>query len=216
MSKVAALLSRIQKNLKAPKNQYNKFGKYSYRSCEDILEGVKPLLEDGSVELSDTIEYIGSRYYIKASATLRLGDEVISAIAYAREADTQKGMSDAQVTGSTSSYARKYSLNGLFAIDDTKDVDSEKPVVKQSASPTRPTLSESDKTFLHKKKLIDEISALLKPGWDSLSAINQEHITNNIINGKVANLARLDTHLIRARLEEVKKYLEEIENATNN
>ena len=121
-------LSVIQSKLKAPKNQYNSFGKYNYRSCEDILEGLKPLLLEykATVTLSDEIKQIGNRYYIEATATFvdtEKGDK-IEVKALAREDETKKGMDLAQVTGSVSSYARKYALNGLFAIDDTKDSDA--------------------------------------------------------------------------------------------
>lgn len=116
----------VQSELKAPKGQYNSFGKYNYRSCEDILEGVKPLLNKYGLYLTidDAVELIGDRYYIKATATLFDGDNHISTSAYARESLDKKGMDSSQVTGATSSYARKYALNGLLAIDDTKDADS--------------------------------------------------------------------------------------------
>lgn len=125
---IAAKLSEIQLALIAPKNQYNSFGKYHYRSCEDILEGLKPCLAKvkAAVTVSDEIVMIGERYYIKATATLRDTEtnEYISNTAYAREEDSKKGMDSSQVTGSTSSYARKYALNGLFCIDDVKDADT--------------------------------------------------------------------------------------------
>lgn len=116
----------IQSELKAPKGQYNSFGKYNYRSCEDILEGVKPLLAKHGLVLTiqDDIELIGDRYYVKAITTITDGKESISTSAYARESLDKKGMDASQVTGATSSYARKYALNGLLAIDDTKDADS--------------------------------------------------------------------------------------------
>ena len=122
---IVQVLSEIQNELKAPKNQFNKFGNYKYRSCEDILEGLKPLTAKfgGFVSLSDSIEVVADRIYVKAAATFFYNSEKISTTAYAREPLQQKGMSDPQVTGSASSYARKYALNGLFAIDDTKDND---------------------------------------------------------------------------------------------
>ena len=121
-------LIEIQQKLKAPKNQYNSFGKYKYRSCEDILEGVKPLLAEVGLALviSDEICLIGDRYYVKATAQL-LDEEnkvIFGTSALAREEETKKGMDGSQVTGASSSYARKYALNGLFAIDDTKDSDA--------------------------------------------------------------------------------------------
>lgn len=124
----------IQHKLKSPKGQYNSFGKYNYRSCEDILEGVKPLLKEHNLALliDDEIVQIGERYYVKATAKITDGREFVSATAYAREPDTKKGMDESQITGATSSYARKYALNALLCIDDTKDADtmdnSKKPV----------------------------------------------------------------------------------------
>lgn len=116
----------IQYKLKAPKGQYNSFGKYNYRSCEDILEGVKPLLKEHNLALliDDEIVQIGERYYVKATAKITDGREIVSATAYAREPDTKKGMDESQITGATSSYARKYALNALLCIDDTKDADT--------------------------------------------------------------------------------------------
>ena len=116
----------IQSNLKAPKGQYNNFGKYKYRSCEDILESVKPLLSqhDCALVITDDIVMLGERIYVKATAKLISGSEHIESSAFAREEDTKKGMDSSQVTGAASSYARKYALNGLFCIDDTKDSDT--------------------------------------------------------------------------------------------
>lgn len=121
-------LMAVQSELKAPKGQYNKFGGYNYRSCEDILEAVKPLLNKHGLVLvlTDSVSEQGDRFYVRAEARLidaDNGDE-IKTNAYAREALTRKGMDDSQVTGSTSSYARKYALNGLFCIDDNKDADT--------------------------------------------------------------------------------------------
>lgn len=120
-------LQNIQSRLKVEKKNYNSFGGYSYRSCEDILEAVKPLLVENNLALvmTDEVEAVGERYYIKATAILYDTENGtnISATAYAREAKEKKKMDDAQVTGSSSSYARKYALNGLFAIDDAKDSD---------------------------------------------------------------------------------------------
>lgn len=124
-------LNVIQCKLKAPKSQYNSFGKYSYRNCEDILEALKPLLSEvgAAIFITDSIEKIDSRFYVKATVcfidTDNEGCSPIIATAFAREEDSKKGMDGSQVTGATSSYARKYALNGLFAIDDTKDVDGE-------------------------------------------------------------------------------------------
>nr|DAW30950.1 MAG TPA: ERF superfamily protein [Caudoviricetes sp.] len=115
----------IQNELKAPKSQWNNFGKYNYRNAEDILEAAKPLLKKEGVilTLTDEIVLIGSRYYVKSTATVKYADESIVVSAYAREEENKKGMDGSQVTGASSSYARKYALNGLFLIDDTKDSD---------------------------------------------------------------------------------------------
>ncbi len=139
-------LQGIQTELKAPKGQTNKFGGYRYRSCEDILTALKPLLAQYTCTLaiSDDIVEVGGRVYVKATATLAStsseDDYTINVSGFAREAETKKGMDDAQITGSASSYARKYALNGLFAIDDTKDPDATndhgsklpKPTTKQT------------------------------------------------------------------------------------
>ena len=118
-------LIEIQAELKAPKSQFNKFGGYNYRNCEDILEAVKPLCAKHDVVplLSDEIVMIGERYYIKSIAKITDGKDEITTTAFARESFDKKGMDESQITGSASSYARKYALNGLFCIDDTKDAD---------------------------------------------------------------------------------------------
>lgn len=133
-------LLEIQTRLKAPKGQENTFGHYNYRSCEDILEAVKPLLKEQNCALviSDGIEHIGERYYVCAEASLidtETGDKV-SNKAYAREEENKKGMDGSQITGTSSSYARKYALNGLFAIDDAKDADTD-GFRKQTNGPTK-------------------------------------------------------------------------------
>jgi hypothetical protein len=124
MSDLTSKLASIQQTLKAPKGQVNTFGKYKYRSCEDILEAVKPLLGDLVLTISDDIVEVGGRVYVKATVSIYSGSGSVSTTAFARESETKKGMDDAQITGSASSYARKYALNGLFCIDDTKDADA--------------------------------------------------------------------------------------------
>ena len=132
MKKIYSELSRIQKELKAPKNLYNSFGKYHYRNAEGILEGVKPLLNGLVLIINDEPVLIGDRFYIKATVTLTDGDESVSAVAYAREDAEKKGMDGCQLTGACSSYARKYALNALLMIDDSKDSDDD------SLSPRNP------------------------------------------------------------------------------
>jgi hypothetical protein len=117
-------LNEIQQKLNAPKSRKNTFGNYNYRSCEDILEAVKPLLGKAVLTLSDDIVSEGGRVYVRATVTLREGTESVTVTAFAREPETKKGMDESQITGAASSYARKYALNGLFAIDDTKDADA--------------------------------------------------------------------------------------------
>ena len=129
MSDFLKRVGMAQTELKAPKNQYNSFGKYNYRSCEDILEAAKPINKKHGLVLllTDKPVCIGQRYYIEATARLydTESEQFIEATASAREADTKKGMDDSQVTGTASSYARKYALNGLYNIDDTKDADTD-------------------------------------------------------------------------------------------
>lgn len=132
MKKIYGELSRIQKELKAPKNLYNSFGKYKYRNAEGILEAVKPMLNGYVLVINDEPVMVGDRIYIKATVTLTDGEESISATAYAREDAEKKGMDGCQLTGACSSYARKYALNALLMIDDSKDSDDD------SLSPKNP------------------------------------------------------------------------------
>lgn len=122
-------LAAVQRELKAPKGQFNSFGKYKYRSCEDILEALKPVLSKNgcAVVLSDSVEQVGDRFYICATATITDYEthEQVHNTAFAREDADKKGMDGSQITGTASSYARKYALNGLFLIDDTKDADTD-------------------------------------------------------------------------------------------
>ena len=175
-------LVKIQAELKAPKNQTNNFGKYKYRSAEDIIEAVKPILNKYGTALvvSDEVVQVGDRIYIKATATLLDNtDNVISVNGWAREEEVKKGMDAAQITGSASSYARKYALNGLFAIDDTKDSDAtneHKDEVGEVKRMELITLMENttwDETM--KQKVAIKISALttLEQYEKALRSINQ-------------------------------------------
>lgn len=139
----AEKLAKIQAELKAPKDLFNKFGNYHYRSAESILEAVKPLLDGAILTMCDDIVLVGDRYYIKATATFTDGDFTLSTTAFAREPNDKKGMDDSQITGTASSYARKYALNALFCIDDAKDADTDeyheqtketKPAVKKTVA----------------------------------------------------------------------------------
>ena len=176
-------LQEIQHRLKAPKGQYNSFGKYKYRSCEDILEAVKPILNETgcTLTLSDEIVLIGDRYYIKATAKLKGEgiDEVVTA--YARESETKTGMDASQITGTASSYARKYALNGLFCIDDTKDADTDEyanqtakksVATQQKPAPASPAKNEKqvfDSTHPQWQTILDRMVA----GKGSLKALQE-------------------------------------------
>lgn len=153
-------LLTIQAELKAPKGQMNNYGGYKYRSCEDILEAVKPLLKANKcvLTISDEIANIGERYYIRAAATITdaEGDESYTNVAYAREEETKKGMDGSQITGTASSYARKYALNGLFLIDDTKDADTDEHAKQTGAEPKKAT----EKQVEYIKKLSKDINSI--------------------------------------------------------
>lgn len=186
-------LAVIQTALKAPKGQENKFGGYRYRSCEDILEAVKPLLaEQGAViQLSDMLELVGQRYYIKATAALIDTDtgEAASVTAWAREAESRKGMDDSQVTGSSSSYARKYALNGLLAIDDTRDADAmDNRASGQAANKLSGGRSASGnaETRPNQKSAVDALKAAQQHAKDARQAY---------INATGANAADVDAAL---------------------
>jgi len=140
-------LIAIQSELKAGKGQTNAFGGYKYRSCEDILEALKPLMAKQKVFLTinDEIYMAGERIYVKATATLSNGTQSVQAQAFAREPQSKKGMDDAQLTGATSSYARKYALNGLFAIDDAKDADT---MDNREAKKPKSTVTNDNDDFL--------------------------------------------------------------------
>ena len=143
-------LLKIQAELKAPKNQYNKFGEFYYRSCEDILSAAKPLCVREGILLyvTDDVKLVGERYYVKATASVTDGENTIFAEAYARETESRPKMDAAQLTGSASSYARKYALNGLFCLDDTKDADAMKP---EESTPKAAPKKKTDKAALLKQ-----------------------------------------------------------------
>lgn len=159
-------MSEIQAKLKAPKGQFNSFGKYKYRSCEDIVEAVKPLLLEYGYHLNmrDDVIGVGDRVYIKATCRVMNGEAVVSeSTALAREAETKKGMDDSQITGTASSYARKYALNGLFSIDDTKDADTE-----EHHNQTKKPVAQADKVISEKFEACADMEQL-KTLWESLN-----------------------------------------------
>ena len=162
MADLTKKLATIQSRLKAPKNQYNSFGKYKYRSCEDILEALKPLAnEQGcTITIEDSPIMVGEWHYIQATATLSDGYNSTSVKAYARESEEKSGMDSSQITGTASSYARKYALNGLFAIDDTKDADTMDNRQKVEPNPAAKELAKV-KAQLKQAKTADEIKNVL-------------------------------------------------------
>ena len=186
--KLAEKLLKVQAELKAPKGQYNSFGKYKYRNCEDILEAVKPLLLEYNLSLviSDEIIMIGDRFYVKASAEVYCPDEekMITVSAFARESEDKKGMDSAQVTGAASSYARKYALNGLFMIDDTKDADSNEnaPQVAKSS----PKGQSQVKANTQKLVMVDKDGTKLlklKEGWRCIGEIEKDLLIKMLASG---------------------------------
>jgi hypothetical protein len=190
-------LQEIQHKLKAPKGQYNNFGKYKYRSCEDILEAVKPILyEVGcTLTLEDEVVLIGDRYYIKATARLKGEDTDEVVTAYAREAETKTGMDASQITGTASSYARKYALNGLFCIDDTKDADTDE--YAEQTRKDKKTAPEQKKTEQKTKEVFDPNHPLWQKALDKM------------LQGKGSIKALQEVYSISPSVEEsIKDYLE--------
>ena len=177
-------LVAVQAALKAPKGQFNKFGGYKYRSCEDILEAVKPLLLEQGLQLTITDEpvEVGGRIYIKATATITDGSETATVSGYAREAESKKGQDESQITGSASSYARKYALNGLFLIDDTKDADATNDHQKPKAAP-RPKQAAKPKAAPQPQG--GELKAAKVRLWRALQNYAAEHggIADQLLEG---------------------------------
>ena len=176
-------LLTVQCALKAPKSQYNSFGKYNYRNCEDILEALKPILKEvkATVLITDSIEMIGERYYVKATAQFFDCDKPglpITTTAYAREEESKKGMDGSQVTGASSSYARKYALNGMFAIDDNKDSDTTNGQDKQQSKPKQPANKDNAQP---KAVLSDATKFSLNRGIKILSGL-KGCSTNDVVN----------------------------------
>lgn len=174
-------LNFIQTTLNAPKNLYNSFGKYSYRNLEGILSGVKPLLKETGCTfvLSDDMVEVGGRVYVRSCASISYGGETIESYGWAREEETKKGMDASQLTGSTSSYARKYAANGLFAIDDTIDADGYNTHGKDEV--TKPTTTTSNKPTTTSKPTITDLSkvkvALQKDREGTLKMLEKYNVT---------------------------------------
>jgi hypothetical protein len=169
-------LNYIQTTLNAPKNLYNSFGKYSYRNLEGILAGVKPLLKETgcTFTLSDNIVEVGGRVYVEAEATIHFADDSLSVRGYAREEENKKGMDSSQLTGSTSSYARKYAANGLFAIDDTIDADGYNTHDKEVVKPYKETkTSHSTKATISDLSKVKEM--LSKDREGTINILNEKY-----------------------------------------
>lgn len=199
---IAETLIAIQTELKAPKNQYNSFGKYNYRSWEDILEGLKPVLKkhDATLYITDEIVQIGDRYYVKATATLITKDGgSIENHAFARESDDKKGMDASQVTGATSSYARKYALNGLFLIDDTKDADTDEYRNQQNKK------SEKKSEEQLNKEMVASVDQDLVPHGEGMTAQRVKRILSELERTGVP----LDTILGAYQCKDLKEMTEE-------
>lgn len=192
-----AKLAGIQRTLNAPKNQFNSFGKYKYRSCEDILEGVKPLLNGLFLSISDEVVLIGSRHYVKATARITDGETTHEASALAREEESKKGMDAAQVTGATSSYARKYCLNGLFGIDDSKDADTDEHKHQQNSSQAqnldkpKPTPDQVLKAFTEaagQKRTQEELKQSFAKAWAMLEGTPQQSTAKDVYDIRKSEL----------------------------
>ena len=201
MGNVYLKLVEVQNKLKAPKNQFNKFGNYAYRNCEDILEALKPILSEvkAVVNISDEVVLVGERYYIKATVKFIDAEtgEVVEASAMAREEENKKGMDSSQLTGSTSSYARKYALNGLFAIDDTKDSDTTNTHGKEDSKSNVITLTD---------KQLNRMYAIAKVGgYDKVRV-------DRLINQKYSKKAN---EMTKAEYDNVVEGLQKIVDAKN-
>lgn len=205
-------LSVIQQELIAPKNQYNSYGKYNYRSCEDILEGLKPFMDrlKVAVKVSDEVVLIGDRYYIKATATLIDTEALVDAgwdisfihnTAFAREEETVKGMSSSQITGSASSYARKYALNGLFCIDDVKDADSRDNRQKETEDQKKAEVEQKkiENSVIEEVKVKALLARCEKEGVAPATIIKLYKVNS------VADLTELQFRNINEHWEDIKK-----------
>ena len=190
-------LIKVQKELKAPKSNYNKFGNFYYRSAEDILEAVKPLnAKYGLVlTLKDEPVLVGERYYIKATARITDGDESHEVTAYARESQAKKGMDDSQITGTASSYARKYALNGLFLIDDTKDADTDEY---------------QNQTSVNLSELNNQIITLFAKALEKVGDRNKLYKTLGLNKTKMTELTKSDD------VEAKRKVIEQLEGIIND
>lgn len=214
-------LSRIQCELKAPKNQYNKFGKYNYRNCEDILEGAKPICNKhrATLVVTDSIEVVEGRFYVMATATLHDwdSDSEISNKAYAREAENKTGMDVSQVTGASSSYARKYALNGLFCIDDTKDADTD--AYKEQTQRGQPQINQQPKIieeltteWSNNRRRMDELGIDYRSDEVTQWIYNHTGVTNHGACEDIETMKKINSAykaLIKGQLDRLQKQREQ-------
>lgn len=180
-------IREVQTQIKAPKSLYNSFGKYKYRNAEGILEAVKPYLSEYNLclTLNDEIVQVGERYYVKATAAIYdgMGSGSMSVSAYAREAATKKGMDDSQITGTASSYARKYALNGLFLLDDTKDADTDENRIERDNRKASTTISKVEAKALYsmlQKRNIDVNDFMMERNIKKLSDLSPEEYATTV------------------------------------
>lgn len=185
-------LQQVQSELKAPKNQFNKFGGYNYRNCEDIQEAVKPLLKEvgAALVVGDELVLIGDRYYIKATAKFFdcESDETIQNTAYAREEQEKKGMDVSQVTGSASSYARKYALNGLFCIDDVKDPDNQDNTANKGGNNRQPSSKKQSVPTTSSNPSIEKVTV---PMIESIKALIEKYSSKGLKMEKILSKYRI-------------------------
>lgn len=197
-------LADIQSKLRVPKSQFNNFGKYRYRSCEDILEALKPILDGAVVIISDDVVNVSGDFYVKATAKFIYGDGVIEVSAFAREPRSKKGTDESQVTGSASSYARKYALNGLFAIDDTKDSDAtndhgrgqqqrpqqqpQKPQAQQQAVKMNEDVLGVAIDVIGASETVDALKEVFANSWKQTGCANQRAKLKQAYDSRLAQL----------------------------
>ncbi|HCR1140777.1 TPA: ERF family protein [Klebsiella aerogenes] len=192
MAELIKKIIAIQESLNAPKGQYNSFGKYHYRSCEDIMAALKPLLSrEGVLQyITDDVVMIGERFYVKATVTVTDGVDSISNSAFAREEETKKGSDGAQITGAASSYARKYALNGMYNIDDAKDADTDEHKHQQNSAPAKqskpsPTPAQVLKAFTDaaaQKTSVDELKQAFAKAWKMLEGTDEQQKAQDVYN----------------------------------
>lgn len=186
-------LTELQNELKAPKSKYNDYGKFNYRSCEDILEAVKPLLLKYNLTqiITDRVEVIGDRYYFVSTVRLSDGENFMTVEGWAREPENKKGMDESQISGTASSYARKYALNGMYAIDDTKDADTNEYHDIQDKSEKKYATVDEKKTFQTICELnnVNAMQVLKKIGWEEGEKLTKEQLgkANKALKGMLEN-----------------------------